>query len=92
MTSRIFTASGNLDWKKAYMAAVMEKDRSRLPRLIHDAREKLAQRLHELWAVKPVASEEIEAIHDALYLLEALLSSLLYRVESGERLRAGEDS
>ena len=92
MTSRIFTASDNLDWKKAYMAAVMEKDRSRLPGLIHEAREKLSQRLRELWTVKPVASEEIEAIHDALYLLEALLSSLLYRVESGERIRPGPDS
>jgi len=92
MTSRIFTAPDNLDWKKAYMAAVMEKDRSRLPGLIHDAREKLSQRLHELWAVKPVPSEEMEAIHDALYLLEALLSSLLYRMESGERIRPGHDS
>ena len=92
MTSRIFTVSDNLDWKKAYMAAVMEKDHSRLPGLIHEAREKLSLRLHELWPVKPVPSEEIEAIHDALYLLEALLSSLLYRVESGEWTRPGEDS
>lgn len=91
MTSHIFTASDNLDWKKAYMAAVMEKDRSRLPELIHEAREKLSHRLRELWAVKPIPNEEIEAIHDALYLLEALLSSLLYRVESGEWIR-GEDN
>jgi predicted metal-dependent phosphoesterase TrpH len=91
MTSRIFTASDNLDWKKAYMAAVTEKDRCRLPELIHEAREKLSQRLHELWTVRPLPSEEVEAIHDALYLLEALMSSLLYRAETGEWDRADQD-
>ncbi|HXJ88858.1 MAG TPA: hypothetical protein VMS18_18720 [Candidatus Binatia bacterium] len=91
MSSRIFSVPENLDWKKAYLAAVLEKDCKRLPGLIHDAMQKLSARLRELWAAGPIPSEEIEAIHDALYLLEALLSSLSYRDESGEWTRSLHD-
>lgn len=83
MSSRIASLADNLDWKKAYMAAILEKDRKRVPELIHDARAKLSDRLRELWAMGAVPSDEIEAIHDALYLLQALLSSLPYREETG---------
>ena len=76
MSSRIFSLPENLEWKQAYMAAVLEKDRGRLPPLIQDATQKLSERLHELWGKGPVPSEEVEAIDDALYLLQALLSSL----------------
>lgn len=82
MSSRIFSAPESLDWKKAYMAAVLEKDRTRLPELVREARELLSERLRQLWTTGPVPSEEIEAIHDALYLLQALLSSLSYREET----------
>jgi len=92
MSSRIFSAPEYLDWKKAYMAAVLEKDRGRLPGLIQQARETLTDRLRELWRSGPVPSEELEAIHDALYLLEALLSSLSYRDEVGEWTRSNLDS
>jgi len=84
VSSRIFCAPDSLEWKKAYMAAVLEKDRRRLPGLIHEAREKLSKRLRELWLVGAVPCEEVAAIDDALYLLQALLNSLSYRDEAGE--------
>jgi len=83
VSSRIFSAPERLKWKQAYMAAVLEKDGRRLPRLIQDARQKLSERLHELWGTGPVPSEEVEAIDDALYLLQALLGSLPYRDGTG---------
>ena len=92
MSSRIFAAPENLDWKKAYMAAVLEKDRRRVPRLIQEARAKLSERLHELWRLRPVPREEVEAIDDALYLLQGLLSSLSYRDGSGEFMGSTPDS
>ena len=84
MSTRISSASENLEWKKAYLAAVCEKDRSRIPGLIQHARELLAVRLRELWLPGSVPHEEIEAVHDALYMLEALLNSLSYRDDTGE--------
>ncbi len=89
MSSRIFSIPDTLDWKQAYMAAILEKDRGRIVPLIHQAREKLTLCLRELTATAPHKSEEIEAIHDALYLLQALQSSLAYRDES---VRSLEDS
>jgi len=82
MSSRIFSVPETLDWKQAYMAAILEKDRSCVTGLIQQAREKLATRLRELTAMGPHPSDEIEAIHDAFYLLQALQSSLPYRDEA----------
>ena len=79
MSSRIVSVPENLDWKRAYTAAVLEKDRARLPRLVDEAIQKLRLRLRDLCRTGPVPTDEIEAIHDALYLLQALLSSLSYR-------------
>lgn len=84
MSSRIFFLPENPDWKKAYMAAVLEKDRTRLPELIQDAKKKLSDRLRELRLSGSVPCEEIEAIYDALYFIQALNSSLPYRDEAGE--------
>lgn len=84
MSSRIFPIPEDRDWKKAYMAAVLEKERARLPALIQEANERLSERSRELWRLGPAPSEELEAIHDAFYLLQALLSSLAYRDEPGE--------
>ncbi len=81
MSSRILTQPENLDWKEAYMSAILEKDRARVTGLIQDARAKLATRLRELTAAGSVPCDEVEAIHDAFYLLQALQSSLLYRDE-----------
>ncbi|HET7438562.1 MAG TPA: hypothetical protein VFJ56_03630 [Nitrospira sp.] len=92
MSSRIYSVPESLAWKKAYVAAVLEKDRKRLPGLIQEATRKLSERLHELWATGPVPSDEIEAIDDALYLLHALRSSLAYRDDGGEWRRSIADS
>ncbi len=84
MSSRIFATPENLEWKKAYLAAVLERDRTHVPELVQQARQKLSNRMRELWATGSVPSDEVEAIHDALYLLDALLSSLSYRHDSGQ--------
>lgn len=69
-----------LKWKPAYLAAVLEKDRTRVVGLIQDARSKFANRLEELEA-ESYSHDEIEAIQDADYLLQALRSSLSYRTD-----------
>jgi hypothetical protein len=91
MSSRIFLAPNNPDWKQAYMAAILEKDYGQIPGLIHKAREKLSERLRELLAGGSVPCDEAEAIHDALYMLQALLRSLSYRDEAGEWAASTED-
>jgi hypothetical protein len=63
------------------MVAILEKDRARILGLIEDARGKLAARLQELSARGVVLCDEVEAIHDASYLLQGLESSLSYRDE-----------
>jgi len=78
MSAHISPIPESLEWKQAYLAAVLEKDRTRVVRLIQDARLKLSTRLLELGA-EFVHCDEIEAIHDADYLLQALQSSLSYR-------------
>ena len=67
----------SLEWKQAYLAAVLEKDRTRIVGLIHDARSKLSAGLVEL-AIRD-SHDEVEAIEDVEYLLQALQSSLSYR-------------
>ena len=69
-----------LEWKQAYLAAVLEKDRTRVVGLIQDAKSKFATRLDEL-AAESYSHDEIEAIQDADYLLQALRSSLSYRTD-----------
>lgn len=86
MSSRIFAVSDDLDWKKAYLAAILEKDSSRTLVLIEQARRKLTERLHELKGDNPSEGPEVEAIHDASYLLQALSSSLSYREEQTDTL------
>jgi hypothetical protein len=78
MSSYISAVSENLEWKQAYMAAILEKDRTRVVSLIEDAKSKLAARLDELIS-ESHSYDEIEAIQDADYLLQALRSSLSYR-------------
>lgn len=73
----------DLDWKEAYLAAVLEKDPVRIGRLIEAAREKMVSRQCELIRDGLSWSDEAEAIHDAHYMLQALQSSLIYRDEMG---------
>lgn len=87
MSSPILSLPPSLAWKQAYMAAILEKNRIEINRRIEDAREKLSTRLREITigAKGPLPilehEEEIEAIHEAVYLLEALRSSLAYRTQ-----------
>jgi hypothetical protein len=85
MSSRIFFAPNSPDWKQAYMAAILEKDYGQIPGLIQKARAKLSERLREPLVGGSVPCDEAEAIHDALYMLQALLRSLSYRDQAGER-------
>jgi ornithine cyclodeaminase/alanine dehydrogenase-like protein (mu-crystallin family) len=78
MSTYISAVPENLEWKQAYMAAVLEKDRTRVVYLIQDARSKFATRLEEL-AAESYSHDEIEALQDADYVLQALQSSLSYR-------------
>ena len=78
MSTHISAVPENIEWKQAYLAAVLEKDRTRVVGLIQDAKSKFATRLDEL-AAESYSHDEIEAIQDADYLLQALQSSLSYR-------------
>ena len=78
MSTHIFTVPESLEWKQAYLAAILERDRTRVVSLIQDARSKFASRLDEL-ADDSHSYDEVEAIQDAEYLLQALQSSLSYR-------------
>lgn len=80
MAAQIFAVPETIAWKEAYVAAMLEKDRTRVVGLIVDARSKLCSRLEEL-AGERFSHDEIEAIHDADYLLQALESSLSYRTD-----------
>lgn len=79
MSSRISMMPDNLDWKQAYLAAVLETDPVCILVLIKKAQEKLGARLHELYAEGSGVCDEVEAIHDASYMLFALQNSLLHR-------------
>jgi hypothetical protein len=78
VSSRIVAMPENLDWKQAYMAAIRERDLERLSSLIDDATVRLAARFQELKAQGLIPGAEVETIHDASYVLEALRSSLSY--------------
>jgi len=80
MSTHISVVSESIAWKQAYLAAVLERDRTRVVGLIEDARLKLSNRLEEL-AGHSFSYDEVEAIHDADYLLQALESSLSYRTD-----------
>ena len=80
MSTHISAVPESFEWKQAYLAAVMETDRTRVVGLIADARLKLSSRLHKL-TYETFPHDEVEAIHDADYLLQALQSSLSYRTD-----------
>lgn len=90
MSSPILPLPESLPWKKAYMAAILEKNREAIHGRIEDAREKLSSRLREITisggGPLPIHEheEEIEAIHEAAYLLEALRKSLAYRQDDSQ--------
>jgi len=44
VSSLIFALPETLDWKRAYLTAVLEKNRAEVPRLVQEAKEKLSHR------------------------------------------------
>jgi len=98
MSSPILSLPESLAWKQAYMAAILEKNRAQINGRIEDAREKLSGRLREITIGKkgPLPTheheEEIEGIHEAFYLLEALRSSLAYRAQDATSVEGDSEA
>ncbi len=59
-------------WEELYKAAILETDDDALPRRVKAAHESLAKRLSDI-TEKADASEERNAIYDAVIALEALI-------------------
>jgi len=59
-------------WQRQYEAAILETDRTRLPKLVQDAQAAIDRRLAELQADRQATSEERLALSDALAGLNIL--------------------
>jgi hypothetical protein len=69
-------SSAQKSWKDLYVAALLEGNESRIPRLIADAEGAIVERARELFATAGDHIQEEEALDDALYALHALKSCL----------------
>lgn len=58
------------DWKTLYRAAILETNRTVIPRRVTEAEAAVVARARELF-YSPVTAEENEALEDALYALRA---------------------
>jgi hypothetical protein len=68
-------SSNSLDngaWRKLYMAALFEVDKTKLPERITQAEKALALRARELFYAAGDSTEEGQALDDAVYALHAL--------------------
>lgn len=65
MASCISLVPDSQEWKQAYMAAILEKDRTLVADLIAEAKEKLASRQDALKTEGRFPCDEAEAIDDA---------------------------
>lgn len=63
-------------WKDLYVAALLEGNESRIPRLIADAELAIVGRARELFGLAGDHIQEEEALDDAMYALHALKSCL----------------
>ena len=75
MSSRIPMMPDTLEWKRAYVAAIIETDRTRFAKLTDTARLELLKRERALFCGGPSVREELDAINDAIYLLQVLQAS-----------------
>ena len=64
------------DWRKLYVAALLEGDRDRIPSLITAAEHAIVQRARDLFTAEGDNIEEEQGLDDALYALRALKSCL----------------
>jgi hypothetical protein len=69
-------SSSQKSWKDLYLAALLEGNEARLPRLIADAEGAIVGRARELFSLAGDHIQEEEALDDALYALHALKSCL----------------
>jgi hypothetical protein len=63
-------------WRDLYVAALLEGDVNRLPRLIDEAERAIVTRARELFATAGDHIQEEESMDDALYALHALKSCI----------------
>jgi hypothetical protein len=63
-------------WKDLYVAALLEGNETRIPRLIANAEAAIVERARQLFGMEGDHIEEEEALDDALYALHALKSCL----------------
>lgn len=73
-------------WHGLYEAALFETDASKLPSRIEEARSALVFRSRELFPASPNFQDEIEAIENAHYALQALETCL--RLNTKDRRHA----
>lgn len=66
------TVARTYDWQRHYETAILEIDRSRLPRLIETADAAIHARIKELESDHAGTAEERQAIEDALNGLKVL--------------------
>lgn len=64
------------DWRKLYVAALLEGDRDKIPTLITTAERAIVQRARDLFNAAGDNIEEEQGLEDALYALHALKSCL----------------
>jgi hypothetical protein len=69
-------ASSAKNWRDLYVAALLEGNEHRIPRLIADAEQAIVERARELFGTSGDNIQEEEAMDDALYALHALKSCL----------------
>ncbi|HEX6802529.1 MAG TPA: hypothetical protein VF133_02535 [Terriglobales bacterium] len=77
------------EWKQLYVAALLEKDSSRVPLLIADAERAIVLRARQLFGTPENNLREGEALDDALHTLRTLRGCLATREQSVRAARAG---
>ena len=76
MSTMTLTSSPTKNWKDLYIAALLEGNEARIPRLIAEAEQAIIKRARELFAAAGDNVQEEEALDDALYAMHALKSCL----------------
>lgn len=76
MSSAALQSSSSTNWKNLYVAALLEGNETRMPRLITQAESAIVERARELFGTAGDHIQEEQAMDDALYALHALKSCL----------------
>ena len=76
MSATVAPAVSAKNWRDLYVAALLEGNEQRIPRLIAEAEQAIIDRARELFGASGDNIQEEEAMDDALYALHALKSCL----------------